>query len=387
MTWAPFLHWYQPANSEPFFITEAAEASYLFLVRTLLDNRRLKMTWNISGCLIERLAELGYGEILEGVRRLHSRGQVELVGTAAYHPFLPLISSREAKRQIAIQEDILMAYLGVSRPRGFFFPEMGYSPEMGEMVKRLGYEYMILDEMALAGQRRTAGIYQDEATGLKVIIRSRRASNRYVPDYVVKKSKLGKMGSELIITANDAELYGLRHRDVSGSLIALSGVDDLECALFSELSSSSRHRKEVCLRSCSWESSEEELAKGQPFAIWKEDGNVIQDKLWQLAALAQDAIHRYENDANHGASLWHLSRGLASCMFWWASGHDFSRHFGAVAWSPDEVERGLNDLVRSIRSIADKRSLSLKAEAEELNAMIRKELWLAHWRRQEASRA
>ncbi len=384
MTWAAFLHWYQPANSEAIFINEAADASYRFLADVLTKHPEIRMTWNISGCLIERLAELGAQDVLDGVRRLAKRGQIELVGSAAFHPLLPLISLKEARRQIVVQEDILRSYLGVAKPVGFFCPEMGYSPAIGKLVKDMGYQYLILDELAIDGKRLGSGVYIDKETGMKVIVRSRRASNRYVPDYVVKKSKLGSIGGELIITANDAELYGLRHRDISGNLAALASVDNLKFALFSELAEAPIHRRSVALRASTWESSEEELSRGEAFAIWQGKDNNIQKKLWELADLAQFALERFEKDDNYGASLWHLSRGLASCMFWWASGHDFSRHFGSIAWSPDEVERGLNDLVRSIRAIGDKDSVIIKKKAEELSASIRKELWLAHWERQEA---
>jgi hypothetical protein len=151
---------------------------------------------------------------------------------------------------------------------------------------------------------------------------------------------------------------------------------------FSEFCDSGITFEEAELRSSSWESDEQELSANTPFVIWKQKGNNIHSYLWKLADLAQEAGRRFPDDHNRESFLWHLSRGLASCMFWWASGHDFSRHFGPVAWSPDEVQRGLNDLIRAIRSIADKKSVKIKNKAEKLNALIIKELWLAHWRRQ-----
>jgi len=51
-----------------------------------------------------------------------------------------------------------------------------------------------------------------------------------------------------------------------------------------------------------------------------------------------------------------------------------------VAWNPDEVENGINDLLRAIRSLQDKRSLKEKIKAENLVSTIRARLWQRHWR-------
>ena len=88
---------------------------------------------------------------------------------------------------------------------------------------------------------------------------------------------------------------------------------------------------------------------------------------------------KFKNDRNIKWHRWHLVRGLASCSFWWASANDFTTSFGPYAWNPDIVERGLSDLLRSVRAIEDKKSLKDKLKAEALALRLKKNLWRCHW--------
>ena len=56
MLWLNFFHFYQPANVEFYNIRKALDKSYWRLLRLLEEHPDLKMTFNISGCLLDRLA-------------------------------------------------------------------------------------------------------------------------------------------------------------------------------------------------------------------------------------------------------------------------------------------------------------------------------------------
>ena len=116
------------------------------------------------------------------------------------------------------------------------------------------------------------------------------------------------------------------------------------------------------------------------FPLWQDKKNKIHRSLWELADLAQAVIKKYEKDSNYHWARWHLVRGLASCTFWWASGRDMSHNFGAPAWSPDEVDRGINELVRAIRSLHDQTSRTTKIKAEKMQVAIKRLIWEKHWR-------
>jgi hypothetical protein len=98
-----------------------------------------------------------------------------------------------------------------------------------------------------------------------------------------------------------------------------------------------------------------------------------------LANLAYQSTEKYSKDEKYYWAHWHLVRGFASCTFWWASGKDFSHIFGPHAWNPDEIERGINEFVRSIRAIEDVTSRKTKMEAESLFIELKQMIWEKHW--------
>jgi alpha-amylase/alpha-mannosidase (GH57 family) len=402
MLWINFLHFYQPANADAHIIKEATEKSYYRIIRAMEEHPDVKFTFNITGCLVLRWEELGYLDLIKRIKKLIKKKQIELTGTAAYHPILPLIPEKEAIRQIKDQGKILKKYFGQEKPKGFFPPEMAYSPKIGKLIKGLGYKWIILDEIACNGklkqvdfnlppafcQNARGKAYQDETNGLKIIFRSRDLSKSYVPETVLKllKSPLacpakgGDKGGwgDLIITATDAELYGLRHIDHTAEFEKLLKRKNLKTLTVSEFTSQREETELAKPVSCSWESTEEELRKNLPYALWFDKQNKVQQTLWQLANLVYKTIEYHAKDKNYSWARWHLVRGLASCTFWWASAKDF-RLFGPISWSPDEIERGANELIRSVRALADATTINTKIKAEKLYIKIKQTVWEKHW--------
>jgi hypothetical protein len=128
----------------------------------------------------------------------------------------------------------------------------------------------------------------------------------------------------------------------------------------------------------SWESTTEELERSEPFIVWQNDKNKIQKLLWQLADFSITTVNRNQTDVNYYWARHHLDRGLSSCAFWWASARDF-KLFGSIAWNPDEIERGANQLIKSIRSLADFNTQAAKITGEKLYLKIKQLIWYKHW--------
>ena len=383
MKWINFLHIYQPPSTDAHVIKEATEMSYERIVRALETYPEAKLTMNISGCLIMRWEELGYLELISRIRRLIERGQIELTGTAAYHPIIPLIPAGEIEYQVAAHEEIVRKHFGEQIVlRGFFFPEMAYCPAAAKLIKDLGYEWAILDEIAVdgkLGEEKANQVYQDENSQLKIITRSRKTSNTYVPDTVQAMLAEERLTpDQVLVTATDGELYGLRHYDPSEEFEKVLANQDVKTATVSDFVSSFQIKQNIKPVAHSWDSSEKELANNEPFNLWDEKNNVVQQKLWQLARLAYDTIEDFKEDENYYWARWHFVRGLASCTFWWASAKDFSL-FGPISWSPDEIERGTNEFIRSIRALESEETRDTKVEAEKLYIEIKKIIWEQHW--------
>ena len=393
MLWLNFLHFYQPANAESYNIHKALDKSYWRLIRLMEEHSNLKMTFNVSGCLLERLEDEKKIAFIERLKVLVKRGQVELTGSAAYHGFLPYLPDEEIVRQIKANEKTLKKYFGKNfQARGFFLPEMAYSPDVAKTVKRLGYEWLILDEIVFSGagsQRPDFGrIYSDAASGLKVIFRNRELSLAYPPDKLwplfktEAKKATAANEAKIIITATDAELYGLRHEDPTGEMEKIVKIKELKTMTISRFMSGVRKKPiPAALYPSSWESSAKEIKTGRPYSLWFDKANEIQVGLWRLAYLALNLGAKYRKDKNYYWHRWHLVRGLASCTFWWASARDFKPVFGPYAWSPDDIERGLEDLIRSVRSFNDPKTKAAKLEAEKDYLRIKKLIWESHWKK------
>jgi len=388
MTWINFLHFYQPANIEFYSIREALNKSYWRLVRLLEEHPNLRMTANISGCLLERLADEGEIDFINRLKFLVKKGRLELVGSAAYHGLLPLLPEQEIIRQIKENEKILKKYFGKDfKPAGFFFPEMAYSPAVARIVRKLGYSWIILDEISYSGGLSRPDFteyYLDKSSGLRVVFRDRKFSGEYPPDRLKVIFKNNKEGSpRVIITATDAELYGLRHEDPTAEVEKIVKTKELKTLTVSQFIFSGKNKKPEGINPVvsSWESSVKEIKEGKPFVLWHDKNNKIQNMLWKMADLSLRAGEEFKNDKNFSWYRWHLVRGLASCTFWWASARDFSKVFGPYAWSPDDIERGLEDLARAIRSLSDPKTKKIKLRAEKYYLIIKKMIWENHWKK------
>ncbi len=380
MIWINFLHLYQPANTDDYHLQESLDKSYWRLIRLLEENPELRMTFNVSGCLLERLEEMGRLDFIQALKKLNDSGRLELVSSAAYHGFLPLLPEEEARKQIEENEIILKRSFGSDfKAKGFFLPEMSYSPALAKIIKSFGYEWIILDEIS-AGHKQInlEQVFLDEASGLKVIFRQREFSRAYPPDEIYK---LLKANRKVVISATDAELYGLRHEDPTGEMEKIAADKRIITKTVNDYISffSPEDLSTIKLRESSWESEEEDIIKGKPFILWQDKKNIIHRDLWRLSKLSLDLSKKFKDDKNIEWHRWHLVRGLASCTFWWASANDFTASFGPYAWNPDIVERGLNDLLRSVRAIEDKKSLKDKLKAEVLCLRVKKNLWRRHW--------
>jgi len=387
MLWINFLHLYQPPAAPEPVVREATEKSYDRILRLLEKNPRLRFTLNITGCLLARWPAIGRSDILNRLSVLARQKRIEITGTAAYHPILPLVDRHEVVRQIRENEAILAKYLDAPWARkGFFLPEMAYSPLIAKMVKKLGYRWLILDEIAQDGRLRkdfSGAISHDRQSGLDLILRSRVLSNTFVPKEIAARldEKKPDEPETVLITGTDAELYGLRYLDQSRIMEKLCARPDLKTSLISAYLDRVGVSRSVCAPGPhSWQTTEKEYRRREPFNLWQDRKNSLHRLLWQLADLAYQAVEKNARDANYPYVRGHIVRGLASCVFWWASGRDLNL-FSPTAWNPDEIERGALEMIRAIRSLDNPRTRALKMAGERIYDRLISLIWRRHWQK------
>jgi 4-alpha-glucanotransferase len=107
---------------------------------------------SLSGTLLEtladpRLQDRVYGIVDCGslVWHLQNTRVIEVLGSAYYHPVLPLIPPPDREEQLARWLGLARHLFWRDRFRGFWPPELGFSIDLVPAVARRGYEWVIVD--------------------------------------------------------------------------------------------------------------------------------------------------------------------------------------------------------------------------------------------------
>ncbi len=87
--------------------------------------------------------------LINAFRELQDEGVLEIITCGATHGFLPLVSTREARKaQIIVAVNNYKKHFG-RQPRGIWLPECAYEPGLEELLKEAGIEYFIGDTHAI----------------------------------------------------------------------------------------------------------------------------------------------------------------------------------------------------------------------------------------------
>lgn len=378
LKWINILHIYQPPGQEQGILRWIADESYYHLLYLLRQYPEFKITLNISGSLTRQLEHKGFYNLLDKLKKYVENGQIELTESAMYHPILPLLPKEEIERQIFLNEEINRKNFGhLYKPKGFFLPEMAYSKKVADAIKEKGYEWIALDEIHFPKNKEINPEikYTIAGNGLNVVFRNREFSKSYPPEKIIKSFK--KIKDSTLITAHDGEMYGHWHKDEGLYYEKIFKNPNIEMLNVSEYLEGLEDEKTITPREASWETTAKDLEDKNPFPLWNDPQNKIHKMLWQLRNLAIETIKNKEEDPGWGWSRHYLDQGLASCSWWWASDRQ-PDVFTPQTWNPTEIEKGLNFLIKSIRSIktADKEK---RMKAEKIYLELLELIWEKHW--------
>jgi len=382
INWVNFLHFYLPPTTNKEIVDEAVQRSYGWILLMAEKYPTWNFTLNITGCLIELLVKYNHSDILDRIKKLVDKGQVEIVGSLSHHAIAPLLPREIIQRQIEQQVNIIKKYFAIE-PKGFFLPEMAYNTSVAKLLNQFGYQWLLLDEIHMQGKFEKIDMqckYIIENTTLSTVFRSRDWSQSYPPKNIIQNIHTNTF-PKILITATDAELYGHRFVDWEGWLGKILESSQIQTSTISSYLDSLQTIKKISPIAGNWESLEKEIKNKFPFPLWQHRKNRLHTKLWKLAHLAIYTLQSFPHDINYEWAQKHLDNGLASCTFWWASGRDF-KLFGSPAWHPDEVEKGALELVKVIRTINVDKKIKLKAE--KIFHSLKYLLWKTHWNNYES---
>ena len=370
--WAPLLHIYQPPTQEIEILKKIDKECYKPLFSMIDEHDNSKFTLNINGILIELLYDFGLGDTMDLLRNLVSENKIEIVGTAKYHPILPLIPKKEVYHQIGMNEEINRKEFGnIWQRNGFFPPELAISQKIIQIIRELGYKWVVMSGIACPEDWPYDKIYCSP-NGLQLFFRDDILSNKisfkkikvkeflksikeiFLPEKDSKMEKTEEI-DRYLITAMDGETFGWHIKQYEktflGKALDLIEKDEsIKIVFISELENYFPiNNKRINPRDSSWSTSPKDLEDKVPYPLWNHPENNVHKFYWKilkslnnLMELADklDLTKNWEVSNYYQTARYLYDRGLYSCPLWWSN----SIH---GMWSPNLIYNGLELLMRS----------------------------------------
>lgn len=133
----------QLGNKVPENAEEIYEKSVKKLIGLLYSNPRIFATISFSGIMLEWY-EKNHPEVIDVLKILTSRKQVEILGGGFYDPLFPLLLPVDRLGQIELLQSVLRRTMG-KRPRGIRLTENAWEPQLVQSFNSHDFEYVLLD--------------------------------------------------------------------------------------------------------------------------------------------------------------------------------------------------------------------------------------------------
>jgi len=364
MFWSIFLHFYQPHFQQKDILERVVNESYRRILEILKKNQKANLTVNSNAGLLELLEKNGYQDVINDFKFLAQRGQIEFTGTAAYHAFLPLLPESEIERQILINNEISQKYFGkFYQPKGFFSPELAYDFKTAKIAKKLGFKYILAEELALPIKPNFEKVYQiSNLKDFYVIFRDKRISVLILSAIIRNIESLKEELSDdfkknrYLLTIMDAETFGHHRPGLEKFLEKIFEDKSIKKVKVSEILEKFKSREEITPRACTWSSEEQDfwlkkekkIVATHPFILWQHPDNPIHKLQWEFTYFVIDEIEKNKNLTIYQKLREKLDQAISSDQYWWASAQPW--------WSLEMIEQGAYNLKEIIFSLPDKKA-------------------------------
>ena len=366
MYWSNFLHIYQPAEQQPDILEAIVVQSYRPMLKNLNEHKRIRLTLNINGVLLELFDKYKYHDLIDILRNLGREGRLEFTSSAKYHAILPFLEEEEIVRQIKKNDETNKFFLGEAyAPQGFFPPEMAYDEKIAGIVSQLGFGWIILDEIACGGEVGKVDyskIYRIRGTNLKVFFRERRLSNLIMSAVVRSKetlteamrdefppkadSPLAKKSKRFIVTAMDGETFGHHRPGLEKMLFDIFAAPEFTLIQISDIPKYYKEILEINPVKSTWASSREDIENNTQFLSWLDPENIIHKFQWDFVRMVLAEVHAMnKSHPRYDLVRQKMDMALASDHLWWASAKPW--------WSLEMIEDGAFRLLEAMRLIPD----------------------------------
>jgi len=138
------IHNHQPVGNFDFVFEEAYQKAYLPFLSVLERFPEIKLTQHYTGILLQWIKE-NHPEFLPRLKKLVSRGQVEMMTGGFYEPILAAISDEDKIGQIKKLSQYVKKETGYE-PTGAWVAERVWEPDFPEPLAQAGVQYTVIDD-------------------------------------------------------------------------------------------------------------------------------------------------------------------------------------------------------------------------------------------------
>ncbi|MCE7741886.1 MAG: hypothetical protein GOP50_05465 [Candidatus Heimdallarchaeota archaeon] len=326
------LHAYQPITQRIEILERIVNNCYIPFFENLSKKPNVRITLNVTGCLLEVLATK-YPYVLELIEKCISAGQIEIMGSAFYHPLLPLISIENQKYQIGKQKEIIQNILGM-KSTVFFPPELAVSEEILLQILDKEYTTAIVPENINSVPYGCSYILED-GRSIQLIKRNKELSNkisfnhynRNISHCVIDLEIQYRQTNLPIIMAMDLETFGEHMAEYYYYFFNLA--DQIETMTLSScLNRFPIEQVSDVFIPSSWSTTQADIEAFVPYPLWNHPYNSVH----QLQHTHLRLLHQIKRFLLEGDWIDEYHAAYYSCQFWWAS-KDW--------WSPELIHTGL----------------------------------------------
>lgn len=328
---ALLLHFYQPWWQFPNVLAKVASECYRPILEIVEKMPGFCFSANINYSLIE-LLDGGHDDIVSGFKDFSENGKIELLGSTAYHPIMPLIPQNMQMVQMIADTQLKRALWGIERNcGGIFLPEMAWSQGILPNLKACGYKWTVIDDTAFAcqyGKRNVPYNRISSLQGFKVFLRSNYWSNMIAYDKIGFQEFRDKMGYEMsdwagnnpayLFLSLDAETFGHHHPGLIENFLKpiledWGGGGKRILAPIEEIGRSFPAWDLIKIEDGSWATTEDDYYFDNPYPFWNSKTNPHHQNLWRLVNIALEHREKF-------GAAWNCLKAVSSCGWWWISG-------------------------------------------------------------------
>jgi len=138
------IHCHQPVGNFDHVIRQAADLAYRPFLKVLENHPEIPIALHYSGILYEWF-EKHAPDIIDLLRKLSDRNQIEFLGGGFYEPILMMLPERDRLGQMKMQNDYIKDTFA-RQVRGFWLTERVWEQSIVSSAARAGYQYVTVDD-------------------------------------------------------------------------------------------------------------------------------------------------------------------------------------------------------------------------------------------------